>query len=165
MTRQNYTKLFNYYSRRIYAICQSIAWYWYSREAIPRFLTVDDLIQIAVTQVWHALAKYDCSRPLEKYIRKVASNAVIGAIRNLRREVPLEVVLNNYEPDTDGSLASRLREAIDSLPLGQRYIIDALYGANSLKMYEVAEELKLSRQSVSARKQKTIQHLQRKLRL
>ena len=165
MTRQNYTKLFNYYSRRIYAICQSTAWYWYSREAIPRFLTVDDLIQIAVTQVWRALAKYDCSRPLEKYIRKVASNAVLGAIRNLRREAPLEVVLNNYEPDTDGSLASRLREAISSLPMEQQYIIDSLYGINRLKMNEVAEELKLSRQTVSARKKKTIQHLQRKLRL
>lgn len=160
--------LFEINRKLIYSTCQSVA--MGRRFAKPRFLTVDDLIQIAVTQVWQALAKYDSSRgSLENYIWKVASNAVAGTIRRLKvriwNEIDLERILFYYEPETDSALASRLREAIDSLPPEQRYIIDALYGVDPLKLYEVAEELKLSRQSVSARKKKTIQHLQRKLRL
>jgi len=118
------------------------------RQGVPAD-RVDDVVQDVLLTIHRARATYDPSRPFLPWLRAIAHRRAIDALRAHLRTAAREVFdedayLNHpgISPEADDALgradaARRLREAVTSLPPGQRQAVELL-GLNERSLEEAA---------------------------
>ncbi len=118
------------------------------RRGVP-FDHLDDVVQETLLTVHRVRNTYDPTRSYDAWLTAIANRRAIDALRSHgrrdRRELHDEVAVDNH-PDTDDASAAteneqrarRLREAIDTLPAGQREAIEQL-GLHERSLLEAAE--------------------------
>jgi RNA polymerase sigma factor (sigma-70 family) len=110
---------------------------------------VDDVVQEVLLTIHRARATYDPTRPFLPWLRAIAHRRAIDALRSHLRTAAREIFdedayLNHpgVTPDADDALtradaAHRLRQAVTTLPPGQRQAVELL-GLNERTLEEAA---------------------------
>jgi RNA polymerase sigma-70 factor (ECF subfamily) len=106
---------------------------------------VEDVVQNVLLSIHRARHTYQPDRPFGPWMRAIARNAVVDSQRQRSARVRREQPLSEGEelPDTapaapTGDLSSPLRQALDSLPAGQRQAVELI----QLRELSVAEAAK-----------------------
>ena len=109
----------------------------------------DDAVQDGFIAAWHAIARYDPTRPFRPWLTRIVANAALdlGRKRKVRRTVsiPEHTASGTVRPDqaTDHTLfRERLRTALQELPERQRIAV-TLFDAEGYSHSEVAVVLKV----------------------
>ncbi len=106
---------------------------------------VEDVVQNVLLSIHRARHTYQPARPFGPWMRAIARNAVVDSQRQrsvrLRREEPLsqvEELPDTAPPAQTPGLSSPLRQALESLPAGQRQAVELIH----LRELSVAEAAK-----------------------
>lgn len=107
--------------------------------------SVEDVVQTVLLSIHRSRHTYDPARPFGPWLRAIARNAAIDALRTrtrrIRREVALEEpdqVMAPGAPDNELPLSPELSDALDALPAKQREAVELLH-IEQLSVIEAAE--------------------------
>jgi RNA polymerase sigma-70 factor (ECF subfamily) len=119
-----------------------------------------DLLQDVFLRLHRFAERVDASRPLEPWLYRVTANLSYTWVKRRKRWFsPLEDIaewLSGNKKHTPNHLAEldeesqQVRQAISSLPLGQRVVI-VLYYINDLSLQEISEILEVPEGTVKSR--------------
>lgn len=167
--RHHALTLFNKLYAKVQAYCFKLAWGWNNR---PIAIGVEDLVQEALINVWEALPSFDPEKPIKPFIKVVAYNAFKDAFRRYGKyySVPvgdaddldaLRRTLDSEETPT------RVNTMLDVLTNRQKEILKMNFGIDQPCSYgisDIAEELGITRQTVSSDKKKALKALEERRR-
>ena len=158
--------LFNMEYNTIHKICISISQKMCSY--VPKAYQAEDLCQEAEIKVYNSLYKYDNKKSLKAFINKVARNAILDAKRRFNsngQEFFVTTVdqIQIKADEDNGNFSVLIEKSIDQLPPRQQFVIKNHY-FNELDLKEIAEKLCITRQTVSADRNKSLEHLRKILK-
>lgn len=148
----------------------------FSWGCIPTALETEDLVQEALIKIWEACPTFDPARSPWPMVKVIANNAFKDACRLYGKYH--SVSLDSFDIETLGqtleseTTPSNVNTLLDFLKPRQKEIIKMAFGIDQPEAYginEIAEELGITRQTVSSDKKKSLQvmeecHRQRKSR-
>lgn len=142
----------------------------------------DDVFQETLLVAWRRLPDYDRSRPFGPWLRGIAGNVILSAMRENKRVFPLsdpellehldarcELLARHGRGDTLSEKLEALRECVRSLPEPYRAAIETRLNATDDTSVSVAEQLGINLETLKKRLQRArvrlFECLQRKLAL
>jgi RNA polymerase sigma factor (sigma-70 family) len=135
---------------------------------------IEDLVQDVLLSLHAVRATYDPARPFVPWLLAIVRNRLADGARRYgrraRRETPLDgegvtFVEPEANPDLDGLAdAARLREAVRTLPEGQRRAIELLK-LHELSLKEAAEVTGMSTGALKVATHRALATLRRTLRI
>ncbi len=142
----------------------------------------DDVFQETLLVAWRRLPDYDRSRPFGPWLRGIAGNVILSAMRENKRVFPLsdsellehldarcELLASHGRGDTLSEKLEALRECVRSLPEPYRAAIETRLNATDDTSVSVAEQLGINLETLKKRLQRArvrlFECLQRKLAL
>lgn len=141
------------YERPIYALC---------RRFTGDHASADDLAQETFIKAWSALSRFDEAQPLYPWLRRIAVNGSLNALRDRRRMTSLDARPADTGPAADpgtgdpeaaaegADLERHLRAALATLPAEQRAVF-VLRHDEGLGYEEIAGALDLPVGTVMSR--------------
>ena len=150
---------------KLFRVCWPIAWNAAFRITQQRALA-EDAAQTAVQNVFRSLATFDETRPIEPWVRRIAVNASLNALRTESKTSPVDTSeLDVSSPLTvaEGSPESgAVIAAVAALPLEQRLVV-ALHYWLDYSAAEIAELLELPVGTVASRVSRALKALRTEL--
>jgi RNA polymerase sigma-70 factor (ECF subfamily) len=150
------------YERPIYALC---------RRFTGDHASADDLAQDTFIKAWFAFARFDETQPLYPWLRRIAVNASLNAVRDRRRTTSLDARPGDSGPAAEpgpgdpeaaaegADLERRFRAALSTLPVEQRAVF-VLRHDEGLGYEEIAATLELPVGTVMSRLNRARERLQ-----
>jgi len=145
---------------RLFEQCWPIAWRVAYTVTGTRELA-EDAAQEAIVNVFRHLNRIDASRPLEPWVRRVATNAALSVLRRQTRQpapVPTTDVPQDVVEWTEESADEELTSAVVALPEERRVVIVLHYWLD-YSVAEIAEFLELPIGTVASRLARALQQL------
>lgn len=150
--------------------CLNLASTW---KRIPAALETEDLVQEALIKIWEACQTFDPARSPWPLVKTIANNAFKDACRLYGKYH--SVSLDAMQVDALGLTldsevtpsTSNVNTLLDFLTARQKEIIKMAFGIDQPTKYsinEIAEELGLTRQTISSDKKKGLQVLEERHR-
>lgn len=158
-----------YHEIRSRCFHQALSW-----KCIPAALETEDLVQEALVKIWEASPRFEQARSPWPLVKVIANNAFKDACQRYGKyqsisieSFDIEVLGQTLESETTPSNVNAL---LDFLTSRQKEIIKMSFGIDQPAAYginEIAEELGITRQTVSSDKKKGLKvmeecHCQRK---
>lgn len=131
----------------------------------------EDVVQNVLLSIHQARHTYRPERPFGPWLRAIARNAVIDALRSRGVRTRMEVPLTELEPapscgpspDSPAGLSPVLSRALEELPPGQREAVELLH-LHELSSAEAAARLGISPVALRVRAHRGYKTLRAKLR-
>lgn len=157
------------YDRLLHSILPRLRSFVAARTRDPGI--AEDVVQNVLLKIHKARHTYRQERPFGPWLRAIARNTAIDALRargvKRKREVPLSEIeladTSNPEPGLPRGLSPVLERALAELPAGQREALELMH-LRQLSSEEAARELGISPVAVRVRAHRAYKALRGKLR-
>ena len=124
----------------------------------------EDAAQAAIVSVFATLDRFDATRPLEPWIRRIATNAALSELRRANRSRRLVHDGEPYSdaPSSDAVAASELRREVGRLDDDHRLVV-VLYYWLEYSIPDIAELLGIPQGTVASRRARALEKLRARL--